>query len=495
MSAYKKLKEIFKQLAHLHDIQGIMMWDEAAMMPEGAGESRAEAVAILNCMTQKILVSKKNKNLLAAAKQEDGLSLWDSANLRWMEKKYITSACIPSKLTEKLTKETMASEQVWRKLRAQNNWRDFSPVFNRVFKLVKEVAKRRADVLQLNPYDALIDEYAPGFNQESIDTIFSGLKQTLPDLVQRIRKNQLNDIVKSPAGPFSIEQQKQLGLKVMEALRFDFQHGRLDISHHPFCGGNANDVRITTRYNENEFFSSLMGICHETGHGLYEQGLPREWIDQPVGNVNSMAMHESQSLLIEMQVCCSLPFYQYLQPDIQQKFGHQDALTADNLYKLVTRVEPSLIRVDADEVTYPLHVILRYEIEKSLLNDEITVKDLPARWDELMIKYFGISTKNNNKDGVMQDVHWPSGAFGYFPAYTLGRLIAAQLFATFEKSQPQFLGNLKQGDFQPLKNWLRDNVYSHAASLETNALLVKITGKSLDSGYFIDHIKRRYLVE
>lgn len=492
MTSYQKLKTIFKQAHQLCYIHRIMMWDEAVMMPEGAGATRADAMATLNCMIQKILMNKKNKKLIEAAKNEN-LSGWDKANLKWMEKKYIRAACIPSKLTEKFTRETLLCEQAWRKMRAQNNWRGFLPYFKRSFKLAKEIAERRAAVLQLSPYDALIDEYAPGFNQKNIDLIFSGLKQSIPQLTQQIIQKQKNENIKTPTGPFAIEKQKQLGFKTMQAMQFDFNHGRLDVSHHPFCSGDPLDVRITTRYSENEFLSSLLGVCHETGHGLYEQGLPREWIDQPVGNVDSMAMHESQSLLIEMQVCRSLEFYQFLQPDIQHTFGSQPSLDATNLYQLATRVGPSLIRVDADEVTYPLHIILRYEIEKKLLNGDITVQDIPTYWDESMTQYLGLSTKKNYKDGAMQDVHWPSGAFGYFPAYTLGRLIAAQLFATFLQTHPNFFQELKSGNFLPLKKWLNENIHAHAASLETNDLLVKVTGKPLDPNCFIEHIRQRYL--
>lgn len=493
MNSYNKLKDTFKQLSELTDIQYLMMWDESVMMPEGGGEARGNALATLNGLSQKLLSHSKNKKLLDSAKLIEDLPLWDSSNLLLMEKKYLRAKCLPIKLTEKLTKESMACEQAWRKLRAQNNWREFLPYFKRNFKLVKESTERQADAMGLSPYDALLDNYAPGFNQVSIDKIFAGLKQSLPTLIQKVINKQASEHIKIPEGNFAIDKQKQLGIKVMKALQFDFHHGRLDVSHHPFCSGSPTDVRMTTRYVENEFISSLLGICHETGHGLYEQGLPREWINQPVGRVNSMAMHESQSLLIEMQLCRSLAFYEFLLPEIQSLFGSQEAFTAENICRLVTSVKPSLIRVDADEVTYPLHIVLRYELEKRLFNNEINVSDLPAYWDELMKQYLGISTKGNYKDGVMQDVHWPSGAFGYFPAYTLGRLIAAQLFSTFITAHPDFFESVKQGNFQALNEWLSKNIYSQASSLKTDDLLLKVTGKTLDSSYFIKHIEDRYL--
>lgn len=493
MKSYIKLKEVFNKLAKLNYVQNIMIWDEAVMMPIGAGDTLSSSMAALNGVTHKILNSKKNKKLIASAKEEITLSTWDKANLQLMERKYLRATAIPTKLMEKFTKETLICQQAWRTLRAQNNWQAFLPYFQRVFKLVREISKRYGDLFQLAPYDAMIDEYAPGFNIASIDAIFSGLKLILPDLIKEIIEKQSKQSFEEIEAIFPIDKQKAIGLQVMKALQFDFNHGRLDISHHPFCIGNAEDVRITTRYNEHEFISALLGICHETGHGLYEQGMPTLWKNQPVGTVVSMAMHESQSLLIEMQIGKSQAFYEYLSPMIQEHFGKQENFSAENLYKLVTRVKPNLIRVNADEVTYPLHIILRYELEKKLFNDEIKINDLPAYWNESMTHSFGISTVNNFKEGVMQDVHWPAGAFGYFPAYTLGRLIAAQLFACYQQVQPNYMDNIKQGNFHALKKWLQENVYAYASSLSTNDLLVKVTGKSLDSSYFINHIKRRYL--
>ena len=493
MNAYAQLKKIFKRISQLHYIQRILMWDDAVMMPEGAGVLRGQALATLNSTTHKMLVSKKTGRLLEQVKAEGDLSGWNQANLAWMEKKYHSAVCTSSNLTEELTKASMASEQIWRKLRAKNDWQTFYPYLEKVFLLTKEIAKRRSDALQISMYDAMLDEYAPGFNQQDIDAVFADLKNTLPTIIQKITAKQQVDKIIEPVGPFPVEKQKQLGLSMMKALCFDFQHGRLDVSHHPFCSGGPRDVRITTRYTENEFLGSLFGVCHETGHALYEQGLPFKWLDQPVGQIHSMAQHESQSLLIETEVCHSLAFNEYLVPNLREQFGEQPAFTAQNLYKLLTRVTPGFIRVDADEVTYPLHVILRYEIEKALFSGDLMLRDMPAHWDELMQTYLGISTKDNYRDGVMQDVHWPAGAFGYFPAYTLGRLMASQLFTAYKKQSPHYQDDFRQGNFNSLHSWLKKNVYDYASSLPTNELLQKVTGGALEPHYFIQHIEDRYL--
>ena len=494
MKSYKKLQAVFKQLSYLGNAQQILQWDEAVIMPEGAGAERAQVMVTLKALAQKLLISKKNKELFESARQEKGLSPFDQANLKLMEQKYILTDCIPPELTEQVVKASMQSEQAWRKLRGENNWRAFVPYLTEVFRLTNEVAKRHGDVLQLSPYNASLHGFSPGFNQTSIDKIFAGLQQTIPELIREISKVQATLPLQIPRGPFAADKQKQIGLKAMKALQFDFKHGRLDESHHPFCGGTPNDVRITTRYNEKEFISSLMGVCHEAGHGLYEQGIPRELIEQPVGHIHSMAMHESQSLLMEMQVCRSKRFFKYLLPEIHHQLGNQEAFTTDNLYHLATRVEPGLIRVNADEVTYQMHILLRYEIEKKLFNGELTIADLPAYWDEGMTRYLGISTKDNFKDGVMQDVHWPCGLFGYFPSYSLGRLISAQLFATFLQSYPEFFEDVGNGNFQSLRNWLHVNVYAYGSALSTSDLLMKVTGEELDPDYFINHVKHHYLL-
>jgi carboxypeptidase Taq len=495
MTAYKQLKAHFTRLYHLQNVQQLMSWDESVMMPDGAGQARAKVMATLSRTSQKMLIQKKLKPLIANANLEADLSLWDSANLKWMDKQHNLASCIPLKLTGEFTEASFASQQMWRKLRSQNNWQDFLPYLEKTFRLTKDIAERKSQILGLHPYDALLDEYAPGFNQRMIDQTFSGLKAELPLLIKKIIQQQANHKIIHLAGPFSIEKQKNIVPEIVKALGFDFAHGRIDVSHHPFCGGDGSDTRMTTRYNEADLLSSILGICHETGHALYEQGLPKKWLFQPVGHVNSMAMHESQSLFMEMEVCRSLEFFEYLSSIIQNEFGEQAALSANNLYQHVTHVDLSYIRVDADEVTYPMHIILRYEIEKELFSGKISIKDLPARWNELMMKYLQLSTLNNDKDGVMQDVHWPCGSFGYFPAYTLGRMIAAQLFSTFIKTLPNFFTDVKAGKFHALNNWLQKNIYSHASSISTDDLVKKVTGESLNPIYFIDRIKKRYLKE
>lgn len=493
MNAYKQLEQHFKKYYDFENLAAIVSWDEASMMPVGGGKARAEALATLSAVQHDWLTNRKVGDLLNQAKDIEGLSLWQRKNLYWMEKEYLQAICIPVNLVEEFTNESLTCGQAWRELRAKNDWKSFKPYLEKLFEKVKTIAEIKSQTFGKSPLDVLIDEYSPDLDCKTITPIFNSLKDELPRLIPRIIEKQKTRQTKTITGTFPIEKQKQLGMEIMSRLGFDFNHGRLDVSHHPFCGGISSDVRITTRYNEHEFLSSLMAITHETGHALYEQGLSKEWSTQPVGHSLGMAVHESQSLFIEMQICRSLEYLHFLVPIAQKYFKDVENITEENIFYHFTKVQPGLIRVDADEVTYPLHVILRYEIEQKLFASEINIADLPEIWDSSMQKYLGLSTKGNDKNGVMQDVHWPSGIFGYFPAYTFGALIAAQLFSAVKKSIPGIKEQLKHGDFKPLLLWLRENIHQKGRLLTYPELLHLATGETLNPDYYFAHIKERYL--
>lgn len=491
--AYFQLENIFEKLSHLHHLQAIAGWDESVMMPPGGGESRAHALATLSALMHETITDPKIAGLIDKAKGESLNDPWRTANLRWMEKKYLDANCIPSDLIKKFTEASIRCEQAWRIYRAENNWNDFYPFLKTTIDFLKNIVDIQSDIFKKSKLDVLIDKFSPDINQAIIDPIFENLKKELPKILKQTIEKQINEKIILPKERYPASKQREIGLRLMKAIGFDFNHGRLDVSHHPFCGGVPQDVRITTRYNEDEFITSAMAICHETGHARYEQGLPDKWKYQPVGQSLGMAVHESQSLLTEMQACRTKEFMEFLSPLLIEFFGDNEVFSPKNLYCLNTRVKPGYIRVDADEITYPLHVIVRYEIEKKLFSNEIEVVDLPEIWDELMKKYLGLSTKDNFKNGVMQDVHWPSGIFGYFPAYTLGALIASQLFESAKKSNPTLLADIAKGNFTLLFNWLNKHIHSRASSVSFEKLIQDATGEPLNSRYFIAHLKQRYL--
>jgi carboxypeptidase Taq len=388
---------------------------------------------------------------------------------------------------------------LWRGLRPKGDWKGFLPAFEGIVALAREEASRRAEVLNLSPYDAMIEQYDPGSRSAAIAKVFTDLKVFLKGFIPQALEAQARRRARHPArplaGPFPVERQKALGLDLMTAVGFDFNHGRLDISHHPFCGGVSADVRMTTRYNTHEFLSALMGILHETGHGLYEQNLPKAWSHWPSGKARGMAAHESQSLFQEMQLSRREEFWQFALPLAAKHLGaeHFAGWDATDMLAHVHHVEPGLIRVDADEATYPLHVILRFEIEQDLITGKLAPKDLPELWDMKMRDYLGVSTIGNPRDGPMQDVHWPSGAFGYFPSYTLGALMAAQQWAAAERAIPDLGDQIRRGSFTAINDWRRSHIWSKASTLTTPELMQQATGEPLAARHFEEHLKRRYL--
>ncbi len=492
LESYKTLEHKFKRLSHLDHLAAITGWDEQTKMPKGGGKVRSEAMATLMEMRHDLLISDEMGSLIKQAKNESLTSDWEISNFKLIKKQYLKNKSIPSDLVSRQTLASMASQQAWRTCRADNNWKDFAPLLEKTLRLTKECAEIQSDIFNKSPYDILLDEYSPGIDQAIIDPIFNDLEEFLPSFIQKVCVKQQDQPLIEITGEFPPAKQKELGLALMKVLGFDFNHGRLDESHHPFCGGVPEDVRITTRYDRNELISSAMAICHETGHALYEMGLPKEWLSQPVGAALGMSMHESQSLLMEMQACRSPEFMNVISLQARLIFGDTEMLSAENLYRQYTRAKPGFIRVHADEVTYPLHVIMRYKIEKQLIDGDLSVKDLPEVWNMYMQKYFGLSTLGNDMDGVMQDVHWPSGCFGYFPAYTFGALIAAQVYQSALTATPEIPKQIARGDFSPLLGWLRRNVHQYGSKYNFTDLMVKATGQPLNAHFYIDHIQKRY---
>lgn len=489
--SYQALHRQFEKIGDLQHAEAMLSWDEAVMMPRGGGPSRAESLATLAGVVHTMISDARIGDWTDAAAEESGLGEWERANVREIQRIWSRARALPESLVVEFSRETARCEQAWREARPENAWDAMLEPLSRVV----ELSRRRADLLGstlgMDPYDALMDGFEPQVRRSVIDPIFDQLKDSLPAAIDSALGAQLEPL--PMPGPFTDAQQAALAQNLMQRLGFDFERGRLDTSHHPFCGGDPDDTRITTRYNRQAFLESMFAVLHETGHAMYEQGLPIDWRRQPVGRSGGMALHESQSLFMEMQVCRSFEFLQFAAPIVRESLGcddHDPAWTAENLHRAATRVERGFIRVDADEVTYPLHVILRYELEQDLIAGSIRVTDLPDAWDAKMSEYLGRSTAGNHRDGCMQDVHWFTGLIGYFPTYTLGALTAAQLFASARAAG--VADAIHQGDFDPLVGWLRDNVHGHGSAKTTMRILEEATGAPLGTEAFLTHVARRY---
>ncbi len=495
MKPYAELEQRFRRLSAVGGALAMLGWDQSAMMPEGGSEARAEQMATLSVLRHEWLTDPALGGLLEAAEEQaDKLTDWQRANLREMRHEWRHATALNGKLVEAMSKAAAACEMVWRKAKKDNDFKAFAKAFGPVLDLTREAAAAKAALLGRSPYDALLDEYYPGGSSKSIDAIFADLGKFLPGFIDKALARQAKQPAPLPlAGPFSTEKQREAGLFFMKALGFDFHHGRLDVSAHPFTGGTPSDVRITTRYADEDFTRSLMGVLHETGHALYELGLPKKWRHQPVGRAGGMVLHESQSLLIEMQVCRGEEFLSFAAPVLRRIFGGDGpAWSLENLQRTYTRVQPSLIRVDADEATYPAHVILRYRLEQMLLSGDLAINDLPDAWADGMQTLLGVDVPDHGR-GCLQDIHWSTGSIGYFPTYTLGALAAAQLFAAAKAADPAIQPGIAKGDFKPLLRWLRKHVHGMGSLLSTDDLLRQATGKPLGAAAFKAHLKARYL--
>ena len=495
-AAYPELEARFGRLGAVEEAIAVLHWDAAAMMPAGGTAARAEQVATLRVMAHELLSAPEITDLLGAAEAgANSLGAWQRANIREMRRRWRHAAAVPADLVDALSRARSQSEAVWREARPANDFAAALPGLGRVLDLTREVAAAKAGQFGISPYEALLDQYEPGGTMALIDRLFDELAGFLPGLLDAVLARQASQQSSSagPCGPFPIAKQRRAALALMEAVGFDFAHGRLDESAHPFCGGTSDDVRLTTRYDEADFSKALMGALHETGHALYQRGLPPEWRRQPVGAARGMAVHESQSLFLEMQMCRSRAFASFAAPLLQAIFGGDpDAWEPDALHRRQIAVRPGPIRVDADEVTYPAHVILRYRLERAMIAGDLEPRDLPGAWADGLKGLIGIAP-GSDREGVLQDIRWYDGAWGYFPTYTLGALIAAQLFAAARAALPGLAEEIGRGEFAPLLGWLRHNVHAKGSLVSSAELVEAASGSPLGTAAFERHLRARYL--
>ena len=496
LTPYQQLEQEFRRLHAFRSAASILRWDSAVMMPRGSSDLRGEQLAALETESHSLLTSPRVSRLLARADANSaGLEDWQTANLREMRREREHAIATPHNLVSRLAKATARAEMKWIEAKQKSDFAIFAPHLEEVVNLLRDKAGLLGKALNLDPYDALADEFSPGMTSAEIDAIFTTLGRRLPGLIQEVIELQAQRPPLEITGRYTPSKQRQLALEVMKAIGFPFDRGRLDESEHPFTGGVPGDIRITTRFSATDPLTGLMGILHETGHAMYDVGLPEAWRGQPVGRDRGMALQESQSLLLEMLIGRSRPFLRYLKPLLDKAFGvagHEWGV--ENVYRLLIRVRRSLIRVDADEVTYPVHIMLRYEIENEILKGELKIKDLPEAWNTRIQDRLGVRPAND-AEGCLQDVHWAVGSFGYFPSYAIGAVIAGQLYESLRADRPELDEELAAGHFAGLFDWLRQNVHSLAATVSTPELIRNATGKPLSAAAWLRYIEGKYLEE
>lgn len=491
---YQALIRQFRKLSQIDHAITFLQWDNMVMMPPGGSESRSEAIAELSTMYHSLLTSSQTGDLL---KEAMASKLGENRqSLTEMKRTYDRAACLPGDLVKAKSLAGSKCEHHWRTQKENNDWSGFLRNFKEVVYLAREEAQaRQATNIKdlLTPYDAMLDLYLTGDSSEFITSIFNTLKGQLPHLLANVIEKQRNVKFKNFRGRYPLDKQKRLCRTLAGSLGFDFTQGRLDVSTHPFSTGCRGDQRITTRFHDDEFFEALLATAHETGHASYENGLPIEWDGLPIGEARNLCIHESQSLLFEKQLFLSRPFLDFFIDKIRAELNLDETWDAEQLWTSATQVKPSFIRVEADEVTYPLHVILRYEIESKLINQTLEAEDIPEVWDQGMRDYLGISSGDNHKAGCLQDMHWSDGSFGYFPSYTIGAINSAQLFNAIRRDNPNWQDLLKQGETGFVRDWLSTKIWAKGSSLSSQEIMVSATGEGTNPQVFLSHLKDRYI--
>ncbi len=490
-TAYQDLVSHLKNNFYLKSSLDLLQWDAEVNLPSNSGDIRAAQIAALSeVLHNKSTDPAISKLLDQLESNQNKLTHPQLTVLRETRREYQRAVKLPAEFVAKKAETECLSYLAWVEARKNSDFSAFAPFLQKELDFAIQEAEFVGS--HTNPYDYAIDKHDPGLNTKFIEKNFSELKTALIPIVTQITNSAIkpdSSILKN----FPISLQEQFVREVTEKLGFDYTHGRMDRSVHPFCSGNSQDLRMTTRFNENVPLDSLFSSIHETGHGLYEQGLPKENIGTPLARAIGMAVHESQSRLWENQVGRSKAFWKFWEPRYRELFGDQlKHIDSDLLYLTINSVERNPIRVDSDEVTYNLHIILRFELEKQLFNGSLKIKDLPEVWNATSKEILNITPKNN-KEGVLQDVHWSMGYFGYFPSYCLGNMMAAQLWYAANAQISGLQDYIAKGDFSHLLNWLRTNIHQYGQQYTLHETLQRITGEDLSSKHLIKYLSERYL--
>jgi carboxypeptidase Taq len=493
-----------QEVAVLQSCASVLSWDQQTYMPKGGAAFRGEQLALLAKLTHQKQTDPRFGERLAAVESSDLVRDPDSieaANVRELRRTYDRATKLPERLVEELARATTAGQEAWVEARTKNDFATFRPHLETILKLKREEATALAS-LPSAPlpqgrgeyyYDALLDEYEPGARAADLKVLFANLTRGLVPLVMAIEDSPTKPDPSVLHREFDVERQRWFAESAAAAIGFDFHTGRLDKTAHPFCSAfGPGDCRLTTRYNPRFFNEAFFGVLHEAGHGMYEQGLPSQHFGTPCGSYCSLGIHESQSRLWENQVGRSRPFWEHFYPRLQQAFpGTLDDSTLDTFYQAINTVKPSLIRVEADEVTYNLHIAVRFELELALLSGDLMVSDLPSAWNERYEAVLGLRPPTD-RDGCLQDIHWSFGGIGYFPTYTLGNLYAAQFRCRIGSEVPSVDRAMAAGDFVGIKQWLRDRIHQHGRRWPANELCRKATHVPLSVEPFISYLKEKF---
>ena len=491
---FDALKARLGEIHNLDMIAGLVGWDQQTYMPPGGAEAKASQMATLSRIGHEMFVSDETGRLIEdAAAEIEGMAYdSDEASLvRVIREDYVEQTKLPTELVAELTRQTALAHEVWANARANNTFRSFQPALEKIV----ELTIRQAEYLgyQDQPYDALLNQYERGITTQQVKSIFDDHKPALVKLIADMRANAdaVSDAVLHQ--PFDVEKQRAFGLDVVQKYGYDLTRGRQDVAVHPFCTHfSRNDVRITTRFNPNWLNPALFGTMHEAGHAMYEQGVAPSLEGTPIGTGTSLGVHESQSRMWENMVGRSKGFWSWALPQLKAVFPDQlGGVDLDTFYKAINKVQPSYIRVEADEATYNLHIMLRFELETQMMAGKINIADLPEEWNDRFEAFFGITPESDTL-GVLQDVHWSSGLIGYFPTYALGNLLAAQYYNQALKAHPTIPDEIASGQFDTLRGWLNTHIHQYGRKFTSEELTRRVTGESIQSRDYIQYLTTKF---
>ena len=490
-SALGQLKKRLATISDLGSANSLLFWDKQTYMPKGGVAARAEQMATLSRLAHEMLVDAETGRLLDSL-GEPNPSSEEGALVRRARRDYERAAKLSAELVEEITRATALAEPAWVRAREESDWSVFAPHLEEIVALKKRAAEALG--YEDHPYDALLDGYEPGAKKKRLEAMFGELKAGIVPLVREIVEKGNEEDRSAPLhGAFDEAAQERFGVEAVTRFGYDWERGRQDRTVHPFCiNFGPGDVRITTRFDPHWLSPALFGTFHETGHALYEQGINPGYARTPLGGGTSMGVHESQSRLWENLVGRSRAFWSCFYPKLRDTFPEAlGGVDLERFYRAINMVAPSKIRVEADEATYNLHILLRFELEVALFEDELSVADLPAAWNTKMEEYLGV-VPENDAEGVLQDIHWADGLFGYFPTYAIGNVLSVQFFDEAVKAHPEIPTQIEQGEFTALLGWLRENVYRHGSRYEPDELVRRVTGRPLDTGPYLRYLKKKF---
>ncbi|AKH96892.1 carboxypeptidase M32 [Halanaeroarchaeum sulfurireducens] len=487
-SAYDELLDRYARVVDVGNAQGLLRWDQQVMMPEGGTPARSKQLSTLSSLSHDLLTDERVGELLDDLEDAD-LDAEQAGAVREIRREYRRETRVPRELVERISEAASEALPVWESAREEDDWDAFAPALEELLDLKREYAHHIDP--DRDPYAVLFEDYEPYLGLDTAERVLGRLADEVPPLIDAVRASEV-DLPSPFEGEFDPATQEDLARDVLDALGYEWEHGRLDTSTHPFSTGTQFDARVTTRFSPEDPLDSLYSTVHEFGHATYTLGLPREEYGSPLGQSRDMTVHESQSRLWENHVGRSRAFWKHFLPALIERFPRLDGLTPGEMYAAANRVDPdNTIRVEADELTYHMHIALRFEIERDLVADDLDVAEVPQVWNDKMEEYLGVRPETD-RDGALQDIHWSHGNFGYFPTYSLGSVLAAQLSAAAEDAIDDLDGRIAAGEFAPLTDWLCSEIHRPGARMPTDDLVESATGEAYSADHFLEYVTEKY---